>query len=538
MTTAWREALASEYRRIEATPLPETVPALLEQAARRFGTGTAIDFFEDGESLSFVALRDRVRRLASSLHRLGVQKGTHVAVAMPNRIEFPVTWLALAELGAVMVPIGPSVVSRELAYYYDDGDVTHAVLDASLTGVHESIAADERPPAENVVVVGECRPYPSFADLMAAGDPQFLSPQPPTRGDLLNIQYTSGTTGMPKGVMQTHRFWVVCGCLPTLLFRDSIRRILAEHPFHYMDPQWMLIMGLHSGARVDFTRGMSVRRFMEWLHTRGSELVWFADPLLKTPPSPRDRETSAKLFLAYNFSREMIESAEARYGVRTREFYGMTEIGPALMVPYELADASLLGTCGLPVPFRECRIVDENGRDVAPGEPGELWVRGDSILDGYYKRPDVNARLLTDGWFHTGDLFVQDATGAYRIVGRLKDMIKRSGENVSALEVERVLLELPAIREAAVVPVPDSHRDEEVKAYVQLRDGQAREHTSPDQILEHCRARLAKFKLPRYLEYVDEFEYTPSGKVAKHLLLKQKSDLREDSYDFVDAVWR
>jgi acyl-CoA synthetase (AMP-forming)/AMP-acid ligase II len=165
-------------------------------------------------------------------------------------------------------------------------------------------------------------------------------------------------------------------------------------------------------------------------------------------------------------------------------------------------------------------------------------VRGDSILDGYYKRPEVNARLLTDGWFHTGDLFVQDANGAYRIVGRLKDMIKRSGENVSALEVERVLLEIPAIREAAVVPVPDSHRDEEVKAYVQLRDGQAPEHTTPEQILAHCRTRLAKFKLPRYLEYVDEFEYTPSGKVAKHLLLKQKADLRQGSYDFIDAVWR
>ena len=143
-----------------------------------------------------------------------------------------------------------------------------------------------------------------------------------------------------------------------------------------------------------------------------------------------------------------------------------------------------------------------------------------------------------DGWFRTGDLFMQDAHGYYRIVGRLKDMIKRSGENVSASEVERVLMEMPEVREAAVIPVPDADRDEEVKAYILLRQGLSKDDVPPQSIRDYCAARLARFKVPRYFEYVADLPHTPSEKVAKHQLIAASADLRAGSFDAIDSVWR
>jgi crotonobetaine/carnitine-CoA ligase len=190
------------------------------------------------------------------------------------------------------------------------------------------------------------------------------------------------------------------------------------------------------------------------------------------------------------------------------------------------------GTCGLPSPFREVSIRDPEGRELGPGEMGELWVRGPGILLGYWNKPEANAAAFPgDGWFRTGDLFRRDARGFHFIVGRVKDMIRRSGENIAAREVEAALLALEAVEEAAVIGVPDADRGQEVKACLVLKPGLTQAELPPAAVFAHCASRLARFKVPRFLEYRASLPKTPSQKIAKHLLVAERADLREGAID-------
>jgi crotonobetaine/carnitine-CoA ligase len=194
------------------------------------------------------------------------------------------------------------------------------------------------------------------------------------------------------------------------------------------------------------------------------------------------------------------------------------------------------GSCGLAEPFRECRIADENGNTLPVGAIGELVIRGPGMLQGYYKKPEANAAAFHGEWFRTGDLFRQDERGYFTIVGRVKDMIRRSGENIAAREVEEVILSLPEIAEAACVPVPDSRRGEEVKALLVLQPGIARDALPPARVLDHCRAGLAAFKVPRYLAYVAALPKTGSSKIAK-AELRAQPDPTAGCYDAVEQRW-
>jgi crotonobetaine/carnitine-CoA ligase len=216
----------------------------------------------------------------------------------------------------------------------------------------------------------------------------------------------------------------------------------------------------------------------------------------------------------------------------------MTETGVDLLVPIDDVESVGSGAMGAPIPTKKAKVINTDGRELADGQVGELVLSGQPMMLGYWNKPEATAVMIKDGWLHTGDLAYKDAKGYYHWTGRLKDMVRRTGENISSVEVESVLMEFAKIKIAAVIPVPDELRGEEVKAYVILTDGETKASVPPESILEFAASKLARFKLPRYIEYVSDLPKTPSEKIAKHILISEKSDLRSGSYDAEDKLWR
>jgi acyl-CoA synthetase (AMP-forming)/AMP-acid ligase II len=239
----------------------------------------------------------------------------------------------------------------------------------------------------------------------------------------------------------------------------------------------------------------------------------------KLPDDPRLRELGVAWIAISGLRSPLHRPLEARFDAPVRELYGLTETGSTLFMPVDAETMSGSGSCGVPAPYRECRIVDARGREVAPGESGELWVRGRSILTEYYRDPEANAAAFSGEWFRTGDLFTRDAAGFYTIQGRIKDSIRRSGENIAAREVEEAAAALPGILECAAVGVPDDLRGQEVKLCVVLQPGHSPQTLTPQAMIAHCAEHLAGFKVPRYVAYYDTLPRTSSGKVAKQALV-------------------
>jgi crotonobetaine/carnitine-CoA ligase len=306
-----------------------------------------------------------------------------------------------------------------------------------------------------------------------------------------------------------------------------------------MDPQWQVIMTLTAGATMVLAGKYSPSKYMSLVRQYG--VTWSLTPrailVFKQPESPLDGQNKLKYVNVFGFPPHLHKKFEERFQVAAREGYGMTEIGSCMRVPLGDAHMSGTGSVGVPVGYREVRIVNEDGQDVPRGEIGELWVRGAGIFKGYYNQPEANAISFTGEWFHTGDLFRQDENGYYYIVGRKKDMVRRHAENISASEVENVLRLHPKVLDVAVVPVPDEIRGEEVKAYIIPKPGESRETIPPEELIAFCLERIAKFKVPRFIEYRESFPRTPTERVEKHKLIAEKKDLRSGAYDAEEKKW-
>jgi crotonobetaine/carnitine-CoA ligase len=527
-------------RRIEAEPLPTNIAALIDEAAATAGDRVAWNFFESDEVITYADLQRRVQGLASGLAAIGVCKGTHVAVMLPNVAAFPLTWLAIGTLGAVMIPVNVGYQPRELRFVLDSGDAEFAIVDESFLSMLEGCIAEGglSVARQNVVVHGKAAHGLQDWDALAQpSDQPYVPPAPVGLDDLLNIQFTSGTTGFPKGCMLTQRYWLTSGKVNAYRDGRQYERILASTPFYYMDPQWLLLMAFYQRATLFVAARQSTSRFTSWLRQHKIQFCLFPLLVYKNPPSPDDPLDDVIRGNVYGVAPSMHAKIEERFDFCAREAFGMTELGSAMFMPIEATDMVGSGSCGIPVPFRECRIVDAHDQPVTQGEVGELCVRGPGIMLGYYNNPEATEKALRGGWFHTGDLFRQDEQGYFYIVGRQKDMIRRSSENIAAREVETVLNSISVVLESAAVPVPDEVRGEEVKAYVVLRDGSGGDANSLDEIIKGCQAQLAKFKVPRYFTFRTELPKTASLKVAKQGLLASAREVSERTYDRVAGTW-
>jgi acyl-CoA synthetase (AMP-forming)/AMP-acid ligase II len=524
---------------IEAEPFPRNLAAYIDGLADEMGDAVAANFFDAGVKLSYREIADKTRALAAGLSARGIRFGDRVGVMLPNIPAFPLTWLALARIGAIMAPINIRYTPREVAYVLTDSGaqtlVTDAEILAEIAGAPElaGLAA-----LENPIVVGSDDPARSWQRLADADASGFAPQREPELDDLINIQYTSGTTGFPKGCMLSHRYWLTLSRVAAMRANGIVRNVLAAQPFYYMDPQWLLLMAMRLRGTLFVAAKASGTNFLDWVRRYNLEYCIFPQILMKQPERPDDADLPLKMVSIFGHRKEMHATLEKRFNLVARESFGMTEVGSALFTPYGATSMVGSGTCGIPSPFREATIRDENGDAVRDGEIGELWIRGPGILQGYWNKPEANAdSFREDGWFRTGDLFRRDERGFHYIVGRIKDMIRRSGENIAAREVEAVMLGWPDILEAAAIPVPDIDRGQEVKACLVLKPGVAREGFPVEAFLEHCAGHLAPFKVPRFVEIRDSLPKTPSEKVAKHMIVAERDDLRAGAYDRLARAW-
>jgi acyl-CoA synthetase (AMP-forming)/AMP-acid ligase II len=534
------EEFAAGQAAVEREPLLPNLGALVDRAEALYSARTLWVSVDDGTTLTYGQFADRTRRAAVALASFGVQAGSHVALMLPSVPAFAITWMALARLGAVMIPVNTRFTGRELGSVLRESDARFLVIDREHLDVLREIDGRAAPvPEARTIVHGG--PAPSYRHrwdvLLDAASPAASSREDVDLDQLASIQFTSGSTSFPKGCMLSHRYWLLIGRVRSRQ-GPPVSRLLVDLPFHYMGGQWRFLMALYTGAAVVVARQASVNRLLDRLIDFEIDFCTVTSALAKLPADPRPRRTSLRWVVTAGLNKDVHRDLERRLGAPIRELYGLTEAGSTLSVPVDAVAMVGSGSCGLPVAFRRSAIVDPEGREVPAGEAGELLIAGPAMMQGYYKRPDATAEAMRGAWFRTGDLFRRDRDGYHFLLGRIKDVIRRSGENISASEIESTLLGMAEILEVAAVPVPDPARGEEVKIYVCLRPGYRAEDVPPATIMAFSRERLARFKLPRYIEYVDSLPKTASGKIAKQDLRGAGKDLRAASFDVVEDRWR
>lgn len=493
-----------------------TVGDLLDHAVRKRPDG---EFLRDeDESLTFAQAHRRVRRFATVLTSCGIDQGDRVAILLPNSCTWPLLWLAVLRLGAIAVPVNFVYQREDLRFVLTDSEASVLVTVNERRELVESVR-DGCPALQHILTSEQLSADPHTAATVS--DPAGL-----TEAHLANLQYTSGTTGFPKACMLSHDYWIRVGELVSSQAQVTPNDVtITAQPYSYVDPLWNTMVALTSRIPLVVLPRFSASGF--WSSVRQHGVTFFyvlgtmPQLLLRQPPGPQDRNHRVRLVLCSGIAPDVHTELEQRWGAPWRETYGLTETGMDITTPISDEGSVGSGTLGYPVSTKQAAIVDENNKPLPPGSPGEIVVRGLPMMDGYWNRPEATATTMAAGWLHTGDLGVRDDRGRYRIVGRIKDMIRRGGDNISAAEVEDVLNQCPLVLTSAVVAEPDPLWGETVKAFIHAAEGVAVGTDSAQAIRDHARARLARFKVPRYVHFVDRLPMTVSERVAKPQLIEE-----------------
>ncbi|MFK4380952.1 class I adenylate-forming enzyme family protein [Bradyrhizobium sp. USDA 223] len=528
------EALESAYETI-------TIGQLVSMRARTHGSTIAIDVFDRGERATYSEMDRWSNKCAHALRVFGVRKHDRIGVMLPNRIAFPMLWFAIAKLGAVIVPINMRYTPREIEYVLSDTQAKFAVIDESVESVFSAMQPWPQGLAkERVILVGRhAEGTATTLDKLLKGAVDSPVEADIRPNDLLNIQYTSGTTGFPKGCMLTHDYWGINSYQWASGDEQPYERYLSMHPLFYVDAQGHLMKSYRQGGTLYLAPSISSTRFIGWLKQHRIEWCMFPELIARqAEAADEDGATFLKQCLTWGCSPDTVRKLRNRFRMRTQDAYGMTEIGFGTQMPIDLEEMADSGSVGLRSTFRNLRLMNEDGTPTPVGEVGELWVSGRGILNGYWNRPEANAALFEGEWFKTGDLLRRDQLGFYWLLGRTKDMIRRSNENIAAREVEAIIREIPEIADVAAVPVRDTRRGEEVKIYVELRGGLKPDNLLVQRILEHARNNLAVFKRPRYIAFTSALPRTTSSNKVLKRQLTAISDPLSGAYDAEEKRWR
>lgn len=480
---------------------------------------TAIIDGPTGRSYTYGELAAAVGRVAGALVRRGISRGDRFAILSPNLPEYVIAVHGVMAAGATVTTLNPLYTEAEIEHQLKDAGarflltIPEYLEKASHAAAHAGI--------ERMFVFGEMDGIEPFANLMAeegtAPEVQFNPSE-----DVAAMLYSSGTTGLPKGVMLTHRNLVAALSQCEALFGEGPMRSLLFLPIFH-------IFGFHGIANFDlFKRGTIVTvprfdmaQFLGYIQTYKIERVCVVPPivlgLVKSPLVEQYDLSSLQLIFsgAAPLDQDLAAACEKRIGCMVRQGYGMTETSPPICGHPLRGDIVKHGSVGLLCSNTEARIVDySTGDDADEGDPGELWVRGPQIMKGYYNKPDATRDTILDGgWLRTGDIARRDEDGWLYIVDRAKELIKYKGLQVAPAELEAILLGHPAVADAAVIGVPDEEAGEVPKAFVVRRDG-----VTAEELQAYLASQVAPYKKIRIVEFVDAIPKSPSGKILRRLL--------------------
>jgi len=529
-----------------------SVGGILSVAAKRWPTAIATQFY--GAKVTYRELDEAASRFAGGLRRIGVQPGDRVSLLMPNCPQFAIALFGVLRAGAIVVQTNPLYTPRELEEMYRDAGVETVVC---VDLFFKNVAKAKASTLLRRVVVTDIKEYlpgllaalypikkkkdhgkiviPAepwvhwFQDLLASGP---LDVEPADLNDVAILQYTGGTTGTPKGAMLTHRNLVVNATQLIAWFpglKESQEVFLCAIPFFHVYGLTVALLGpiTIAATMVIHPNPREIEPIMK-LITKTKPAIFPGVPtmyvaIVNHPKVSRYDLKSIRACVsgAAPLPPEVRRKFEAITGGKLVEGYGLTEASPVTHCNPIFGEYK--EGIGIPLPDTDAKLVDVEtaSRDVAPGQSGELAIRGPQVMKGYWNRPQETAKVITrDGWLLTGDVAVMDADGRFRIVDRKKDMIIASGYNVYPREVEDVLFTHPAVKQAAVIGIPDPYRGESVKAFVVLKDGA----TATDaEIVAFCKERLAPFKVPKKVEFVKELPMTLVGKVLRRALREKET---------------
>jgi len=522
--------IRSPFPDVEIPDMPFT-DFVLERAGERGGKAALIDG-PSGRTITYPELVESVRGLAAGLAERGFVKGDVFAHYAPNLPEYAVAFHGVATAGGVNTTANPLMTVEELSSQLVDSGARLLVTVPEL--LDKATAAAQRSGVEEIFVYGEAAGATPFESLVQAGAelPQVaIDPA----NDLIALPYSSGTTGLPKGVMLTHRNLVANICQSTYpaAFAKTLEeyardRAIAALPFfHIYGLVVIMNIPLYRGATVVTMPRFELAEFLRLIQDYRITRAWVVPPIvlaMAKHPLVDEYDLSSLEYVnsgAAPLSAELEVACGKRLGCHMTQGYGLTETSPVThFVSDKLAD-TMPGSIGPAAPNTECRIVDvATDQDVPAGEPGELCIRGPQVMKGYLNNPGATAHAIdADGWFHTGDVAQLDEDGSLWIVDRIKELIKYKGYQIAPAELEALLLTHPAITDAAVIPVPDEEAGEIPKAFVV-----AGEAITAEEVTRFVAERVAPYKKVRAVEIVEEIPKSPSGKILRRVLIDRERE--------------